>query len=340
VVFEDIDNGLQSDGSDQGSMCGLQKEATKLAELERELQITRESHQTTIEELESSNEELKSTNEEIQSSNEELQSTNEELESSKEELQSLNEELQTVNAELQSKVEELSAARDDMRNLLNSTAIATIFVDNAMRVRRFTTEAEKIVNLIHSDVGRPLRHVVSNLTYGDMIDDLSQVLKTLVPKSAEVRTIDGKWFNMRIVPYRTMDNRIDGAVLTFIDIAMQKQDLFKMSKVFSDGTDPIIIEDLSGNITEMNDEAVRLYGWPRQELIGKPILTIVPDERHDQAKDLLQRCKRNESVRNVKGLRKNKKGDIVNVLITLSLLKDDRGRPFGIATFTKHIDTA
>ena len=147
-------------------------ESSRISELEKELQITRESHQTTIEELESANEELKSTNEELQSSNEELQSTNEELESSKEELQSLNEELQTVNAELQSKVEELSATHDDMRNLLNSTEIATIFVDNDMCIRRFTLEATNIINLIQTDIGRPLGHVSTNLSCEGMLDDL------------------------------------------------------------------------------------------------------------------------------------------------------------------------
>jgi two-component system, chemotaxis family, CheB/CheR fusion protein len=231
VAFEDVDTEpvqktQNKDGKD------LDQDAARIDKLERELQNTRESHQTTIEELESSNEELKSTNEELQSSNEELQSTNEELESSKEELQSLNEELQTVNAELQSKVEELSAAHDDMRNLLNSTEIATIFVDNQIRVKRFTPEATTIVNLIPTDIGRPLQHVVSNLIYEEMLEDLQVVLKKLTSKQVEVRTTSGQWYKMRIIPYRTTDNRIDGAVLTFSAINEQKQaqELLKNSK--------------------------------------------------------------------------------------------------------------
>ncbi len=196
---------------------------TRVSRLEKELQSVRESHQTTIEELESANEELKSTCEELQSSNEELQSTNEELESSKEELQSVNEELQTVNAELQSKLEELSTAQDDLRNILNGTEIATVFVDNAMNIRRFTQKATRIINLITGDLGRPLQHVVNNLAYDYMIQDLAAVLENLAPKEAEVQTSDGKWYNMRIIPYRTTDNRIDGAVLTFSSIDDQKR---------------------------------------------------------------------------------------------------------------------
>ncbi len=220
VAFEDVAAPPPPD-ADAGNRSG--RENARIAELERELQVNRESHQTTVEELESANEELKSTNEELQSSNEELQSSNEELESSKEELQSLNEELQTVNAELENKVSELSAAHDDMRNLLNNTEIATIFVDNDLCVRRFTPEAVGIVNLIPTDIGRFIGHVVNNLDYDGLMDDLADVLKTLAPREAEVRTVAGDWHKMRILPYRTTDNRIDGAVLTFSPINEQKK---------------------------------------------------------------------------------------------------------------------
>jgi two-component system, chemotaxis family, CheB/CheR fusion protein len=223
VVFEDIDITSAVPGSKPSHHEESGAAASTVAELEKELRISQESHQTTVEELESSNEELKSTNEELQSSNEELQSTNEELESSREELQSLNEELQTINAELQNKLEELSAAHDDMHNLLNSTEIATIFVDNDMRVRRFTTEATAIVNLIQTDIGRPLKHVATNLSYEEMIKDLAEVLEKLTPRKVEVKTIEGKWYHMRIIPYRTTNNRIDGAILTFTNIDDQKK---------------------------------------------------------------------------------------------------------------------
>ena len=196
------------------------KKSNKALEvLENELQAKEEFLQNANRDLEVSNEELKSSNEEMQSINEELQSTNEELETSKEELQSLNEELATVNAELQSKVSELSRANNDMNNLLAGTGIATVFVDLQLLIMRFTPTATKIINLILSDVGRPVAHIVSNLkNYTTMVSDVQNVLDTLIPKRIEVQTFDDKWYSMSIQPYRTMDNVIMGAVITFIDI--------------------------------------------------------------------------------------------------------------------------
>ena len=223
VAFEDVAPVPGGDEMAPSDATPTQQDAARSQELEQALKRDRETHQATVEELESANEELKSTNEELQSANEELQSTNEERESTKEELQSLNEELQTLNAELQSKLELLSASRDDMHNLLRSTEIATIFVDNAKRIRWFTPSATTIVNLIPTDIGRPLEHVVSNLSYDGLIKDMGQVLETLVPCESEVQTREGEWFRMRIMPYRTTDNRIDGAVLTFSCIDEQKK---------------------------------------------------------------------------------------------------------------------
>jgi two-component system CheB/CheR fusion protein len=287
VVFEDVETALVQGAQAHDRENGTQ-ETARIADLERELQSTRESHQTTIEELESSNEELKSTNEELQSSNEELQSTNEEQESSKEELQSLNEELQTVNAELQSKVEELSAAHDDMRNLLNSTEIATIFVDNQLRVKRFTPEATAIVNLISADIGRPLQHVVSNLTDADMLSDLNTVLKKLVSKEAEVQTNKGDWYKMRIIPYRTTDNRIDGAVLTFGAINEQKQahQAIAASKndiqqawqlvrdIFDMNDDPMAVLDTQGKLIIFNTAFARVMTVDEQNMQGTDVFDI------------------------------------------------------------------
>ena len=188
----------------------------------QELQQTREALQLTQEEMQTAVEELKSSNEELQSTNEELQSTNEELTTSKEELQSLNEELQTVNAELQSKVEDLTWVRNDMTNLLNSTEIATIFLDNNMMLRRFSDEATKLFKLIPGDVGRPLSHIVTDLDYPELRNDATQVLRTLMFQQKEITTVDKSWYRVRIMPYRTQDNVINGVVITFIDITETK----------------------------------------------------------------------------------------------------------------------
>jgi len=191
--------------------------------LELELKHTRDEILTIREEMQSSQEELKSANEELQSANEELQSTNEELTTSKEEMQSLNEELQTVNHELQSKVNELSQTNNDMKNLLNSTEIATLFLDESLNIRRFTTRTATIIKLIASDVGRPVTDIVTDLDYPSLADDARDVLQTLVFRETQVTATDGRWFNVRIMPYRTQDNRIDGLVITFTDISVAKR---------------------------------------------------------------------------------------------------------------------
>jgi transcriptional regulator with PAS, ATPase and Fis domain len=173
--------------------------------------------------MQTSQEELKSTNEEFQSTNEELQSTNEELTTSKEEMQSLNEELQTVNAELQTKVDDLSWVNNDMQNLLNSTEIATIFLDNSLKLRRFTTHATDLFKLIPSDVGRPLSDIVNVLDYPNLQKDASEVLRTLAFVENQICTHDKRWFKVRIMPYRTQDNVINGVVITFAEITDLKK---------------------------------------------------------------------------------------------------------------------
>jgi two-component system CheB/CheR fusion protein len=190
--------------------------------LEQELQQAHEEVQAAREEMQTSQEELKSMNEELQSSNEELQSTNEELTTSKEEMQSLNEELHTVNAELQSKLDELSGTNNDMKNLLNSTDIATVFLDNELRVRRFTLQAQTIIKLIPSDVGRPITDLASDLLYPELVADAEEVLRTLVFSEKSISTRDKRWFTVRVMPYRTIDNRIDGVVITYGDITAAK----------------------------------------------------------------------------------------------------------------------
>ncbi len=189
----------------------------RVGDIEQELAYTRETLQATIEELQASNEELKSTNEELQSTNEEFQSTNEELETSREELQSVNEELVTLNSELQAKIDQLSQAESDMKILLDSTHIGTIFLDSHLMIKRFTAEATQIFNLIPTDIGRPMHDIRSNLRYDDIERDCQNVLDTLQAKEMEISSKDGKWYLMRVIPYRTSENLIEGVVLTFTE---------------------------------------------------------------------------------------------------------------------------
>jgi two-component system CheB/CheR fusion protein len=194
----------------------------RLGTLACEMQHVRDELRTTRDEMQASQEELKSSNEELQSTNEELQSANEELTTSKEEMQSMNEELQSLNRELTFKLGEMSQSSDDLKNLLNSTDIATLFLDEQMRVRRFTTQACGIFKLIASDVGRPITDLVTALNYADLARDAQEVLRTLVFKEVAVAGAGQRWFNVRIMPYRTQDNRIDGVVITFVDISTLK----------------------------------------------------------------------------------------------------------------------
>ena len=195
----------------------------RTTELTKEIEQLRQELQSSREEMQTSQEELRSINEELQSTNEELQSTNEELTTSKEEMQSLNEELQTVNQELQAKVEELSETSNDMKNLLDSTDIAILFLDSALKIRRFTPQVAKIFKLIPGDVGRPITDVNMDLDYPGFPDDVREVLRTLVFRENPIPTRDNRWFLIRIMPYRTLENVIDGVVITCSDITVAKQ---------------------------------------------------------------------------------------------------------------------
>lgn len=255
-------------------------------ELEEEMQRLREEMQNTHEEMQTSQEELRSTNEELQSTNEELQSTNEELTTSKEEMQSLNEELQTVNAELQSKVDDYSRVNNDMKNLLNSTDIATLFLDKELNIRRFTNQATKIFKLIKSDIGRPFTDQVTDLIYPELAEDALEVLRTLVFIQKQIPAKDGRWFSIRIMPYRTFDDRIDGLVITFINVSDYKQIENKLLE-----TDQIhqLLLNSSGNqvikltpdwmILEFNPGAEKFFTKKRDDVINRNFIqTFIPEK--------------------------------------------------------------
>jgi len=205
------------------SKTGKQTLSSRKHESDSDLQRTLEELECTREEMQTSQEELKSTNEELRSTNEELQSANQELTISKEEMQSLNEALQAVNMELQSKVAELMEANSDIKNVLNSTDIATLLLDNELNIRRYTDQLTKLIKLRPSDIGRLFTEMVSDLQYPEIADHAREVLRTLIFKESNISTSDQRWFTVRIMPYRTLDNRINGVAITFIDITVAKK---------------------------------------------------------------------------------------------------------------------
>lgn len=266
-------------------------DASSHVELERELQHTRETLQTTIEELETSNEELKSSNEELQSINEELQSTNEELETSKEEMQSLNEELNTVNSELQSKVTALARSNDDMNNLLNSMQIAAVFLDSDMRVKRYTDQARDVVRLISSDIGRPLSDLTSKLDYANLSEDCGRVLATLAPKEMEVQDTEGRWYLVRLMPYRTSDNVIDGIVMTMVDIDRAKRAEREAAAnkyfrgIFNTVRGPLLVLDTHLRVVSANGAFYHIFRSQPSDTVGSLVYELgnrqwdIPDLR-------------------------------------------------------------
>ncbi len=241
------------------------KAAQDIAELEYELKSTKEHLQTTVEELETSNEELQSSNEELQSSNEELQSTNEELETSREELQSLNEELFTVNTELQEKNEELTRANNDMNNLLASTEVATIFLDRDLKIQNFTPSTKDVISIIDGDVGRPVGDLASKLDYPGLVDDVSEVLDKLVRKEKAVRHQGGRWFRVRMMPYRTVDDEIAGAIITFMDITELKNTQEALQEALIDQCvlqsvpEPLLVLDRNLRVVRANEAFYKTF---------------------------------------------------------------------------------
>lgn len=314
----------------------------RIVALKRELQAKEEYLQTANEELETSNEELKSSNEEMQSVNEELQSTNEELETSKEELQSLNEELATVNVELQTKVSDLSRVNNDMNNLLAGTGIGTIFVDYQLRILRFTPAVTEITNLILSDVGRPVNHIVSNLVgYDRLVADIHAVLDSLMAKEMEVQTRSGEWFTMRILPYRTIDNMIEGAVITFVNIseivrtreALRKaNDLVRLAVIVRDANDAITMQDLEGRILAWNQGAVRMYGWSEAAALSMNVRDLIPEGLRQQALAMVGQLSHAEILVPYRTQRICKDGTVLDVSMISTALVNADGQIYGIAT--------
>ncbi len=348
IIFEEAlspviegEHGDNSAAKLQEKLVDADAEA-RIDALRQELRTKDEYLQSTHEELESSNEELKSSNEEMQSVNEELQSTNEELETSKEELQSVNEELATVNNELQTKVVDLSRANNDMNNLLAGTGIGTVFVDHQLRILRFTPAASTIINLITSDIGRPVAHIVSNLIgYDSLVTDTQSVLNTLVLKEVEVQTKEGSWYAMRIQPYRTLNNVIEGAVISFVNISEMIQarialdnanDLLRLAVVVRDAHDAITVQSMTGQTLAWNPGAVRMYGWSEAEALKINVRDRIPQDLREKALAKLKQLSQAEILEPYLTQRINKQGVILKVSIISTALINETGDVYAIAT--------
>lgn len=308
-------------------------------ELQRRLKEEEEYLRTIIDEVETTNQDLKSANEELQSTNEEMQSANEELETSKEELQSSNEELATVNTELQKKNEELAGVNNDIFNLLAATEIGTLFLDLDLRLRRYTPSVIRLYNFLPGDIGRPVDHIVSRLNYDSFIADIHQVLDTLTPKNVEVQAKDGAWFLVGIRPYRTLENVIDGVVITFVDVTEQKRggELRRMGTILRDSNDAVTVLDFNGNILAWNRGAVQMYGWEESEALQMTFFEMTPEAHQPDAAALFTRLSRREQVHSFETQRITRDGRRLDVWMTLTALVDDAHKPVGIATTERDI---
>jgi two-component system CheB/CheR fusion protein len=266
---------------------------------------TKANLQSIIQEQEAVNEELKSANEEALSSNEELQSTNEELETAKEELQSTNEELVTVNEQLQNRNSELGQLNDDLTNLLSSVNIPIVMLTGDWRIRRFTPQAEKLLNLLPGDLGRPIGHLRPNIDVPDLASLVAEVVDTVSVREREVQDSGGRWYSMRIRPYRTMDNKIDGAVILFIDIdaarrvhlELQREQGFTAA-VLESAAALVMVTDLEGRIVRFNLACRRLSGYSFEEVEGKPVWDLLaPPEEIEAVRQVYRELSLSLSVR-------------------------------------------
>jgi two-component system CheB/CheR fusion protein len=327
IIFTDIHD---LPDKDVPELLGKNLNQVRKRELEKELRDVYAKNYDALEAMRNSQEQFKSTNEELQAANEELQSANEELVSSKEEMQSLNEELQTLNAELQSKVEEFTHVNNDMKNLLDSTDIATLFLDKELKIRRFTIQTVKIFKMIKSDIGRPFTDLDSDLVYPEISVDVMTVLKTLTFIKKQIPTRDGHWYSVRIMPYRTFDDHIDGVVITFFNISDLKKVEFKLyeteqtNNLLMKGSSEIIIK-LSADlkILEINPAAENYFGKSLADVLSKNFVhTFVPEPLRKRTEKEMKKILNNSLENNIKMMLITAEGQIEADILLLILLNN------------------
>lgn len=308
---------------------------------QRELIAAREKLQAISEELAGANEELQSSNEEFQSVNEELHSTIEELQTSKEELQSINEELHTVNAELGDRAEALARMNSDLANLFDSTPIATLFLDKDRRIRRFTPTMTAIFNIRDGDQGRPISDFSSRLDARALARDVAAVMLDLKPIEREVLTDDGSsTYQLRVKPYRGLDDAVDGVVITLADITEIKRltrERAQLAAIVESSEDAIIGHDLAGIITSWNQGAQRIYGYTEAEALGLPMTRLLSDKQLDEWPDNLERLRRGETIASFDTGQRAKGGRQIWVSLAISPIRDDSGAVIGASAITRDI---
>lgn len=346
VTFADRDSSQHSKPTSHGSSAsrGLSEddqESELVQHLEQEVKSSREELQSAIEEYESSSEELKASNEEVMSMNEELQSANEELETSKEELQSMNEELSTVNSQLQEKVAELDRSNSDLTNLITSTDVATVFLDSELRIKRFTPPTAKLLNLLASDIDRPFSDFAPKFSDDALLGDCRLVLDKLTPIEKEVWTVGGRQcYLRRILPYRTASNRIEGVVITFLDITARiaaEAQSRRLATVLWDSNDAVTLQDFDGRITAWNRGAERMYGYTEDEALQMNIRDTVPDDKRSEALAYMELLNRDETLPRFETRRRTKDGRVLDVALAATVWRDEFGRPMGVATTERDI---
>ena len=317
-----------------------EQESREVARLNQELAETRDYLQAVQEQYDAANEELQASSEETQSANEELQSINEELETSKEELESTNEELTTVNEEMVNRNAELTRLNSDIVNLQNSINIAIVLLGRDLSIRRFTEPAEKLFNLLATDIGRPIEIVKHNLDFPELVQLATEVIENVAAAEREVRDNSGRCFLLRIRPYLSRENKVDGAVLMVIDIDKQKraeeaQGL--LAAIVKSSEDAIITKDLDGIITTWNNGAQALFGYTAREVIGKPITILLAPERVNEESGILARLRQGEAMAYHETVGVRKDGSLVDIWATTSPIFDEQGAIIGASRIARDI---